>query len=38
MDTSIAGEEFTAYIGLDWANAKHDVCVQALAASPTPQR
>jgi transposase len=29
MDTSIAADEFTAYIGLDWANAKHDVCVQA---------
>lgn len=28
MDTSIATQEFTAYIGLDWANAKHDVCIQ----------
>jgi transposase len=22
-------DRFTAYIGLDWANAKHDVCIQA---------
>jgi hypothetical protein len=29
MDTSIPAEGFTACIGLDWANAKHDVCVQA---------
>jgi len=21
--------EFTAFVGLDWANAKHDICVQA---------
>lgn len=26
---TLPGGEFTAYIGLDWANAKHDVCVQA---------
>ena len=22
-------DQFTAYIGLDWANSKHDVCIQA---------
>ena len=21
--------EFTAFVGLDWADAKHDICVQA---------
>src|SRR5713101_2152876 len=26
---SLAGGIFTAFIGLDWANAKHDICVQA---------
>ena len=23
--------EFTAFVGLDWADAKHDICVQAAA-------
>ena len=23
--------QFTAFIGIDWADAKHDVCVQAAA-------
>ena len=21
--------EFTAFVGLDWADAKHDICIQA---------
>ena len=25
----LAQEEFAAFIGLDWADAKHDVCLQA---------
>jgi hypothetical protein len=27
--TSLATDEFTAFIGLDWADAKHDICLQA---------
>ena len=27
--TSLATGEFAAYMGLDWANAKHDICLQA---------
>jgi transposase len=26
-------EEFAAFIGIDWADAKHDVCLQALGAA-----
>ncbi len=25
---SLANSEFTAFIGLDWADAKHDICIQ----------
>ena len=25
----VAGKPFTAYVGIDWATAKHDICVQA---------
>jgi hypothetical protein len=25
----LAPEEFAAFVGLDWADAKHDVCLQA---------
>ena len=25
----MAQEEFAAFVGLDWADAKHDVCIQA---------
>lgn len=28
MDAIFDGA-FTAYVGLDWADAKHDICVQA---------
>jgi len=24
----LSGKPFTAYVGIDWADAKHDVCVQ----------
>lgn len=27
--TGLATEEFTAFIGLDWADAKHAICLQA---------
>lgn len=27
--TGLATDEFTAFIGLDWADAKHDICLQA---------
>jgi hypothetical protein len=23
-------EEFAAFVGIDWADAKHDVCLQAV--------
>src|SRR5215475_12178023 len=26
--TSLATHEFAAFIGLDWADAKHDICLQ----------
>ena len=26
--TGSATEEFSAFIGLDWADAKHDICLQ----------
>ncbi len=25
----LAGNSFTAYVGIDWADSKHDICVQA---------
>ncbi len=25
----LAGGPYTAYVGIDWADAKHDICVQA---------
>ncbi len=25
----LSNTEFTAFVGLDWADAKHDICVQA---------
>ena len=25
----LSNAEFTAFVGLDWADAKHDICVQA---------
>ena len=28
----VAQEEFAALVGLDWADAKHDVCLQAAGA------
>ena len=30
----LAEEEFAAFIGIDWADAKHDVCVQAVGSDP----
>ena len=30
-------EHFAAYLGIDWADAKHDICLQA-ADSPKPER
>jgi hypothetical protein len=30
--TGLATEEFTAYMGLDWADAKHDICLQAASS------
>ena len=30
--TSLATGEFAAYMGLDWANAKHDICLQAASS------
>ena len=27
--TQLADTVFTAYVGIDWADAKHDICVQA---------
>jgi hypothetical protein len=27
--TGLATDEFTAFMGLDWADAKHDICLQA---------
>jgi len=27
--TDLATDEFAAFIGLDWADAKHDICLQA---------
>ena len=26
----LSNADFTAFVGLDWADAKHDICVQAL--------
>ena len=26
-------EEFAAFVGLDWADAKHDVCIQATGSA-----
>ncbi len=26
--TDLATDEFAAFIGLDWADAKHDICLQ----------
>ena len=26
----LAPEEFAAFVGLDWADAKHDVCLQRI--------
>jgi hypothetical protein len=28
-----AGNEFAAFIGIDWADAKHDICLQAANAA-----
>ncbi len=25
----LSNTEFTAFVGLDWADTKHDICVQA---------
>jgi len=30
--TGLATDEFTAFIGLDWADAKHDICLQAVGS------
>src|SRR5215510_6378121 len=30
--TSLATGEFAAYMGLDWAHAKHDICLQAASS------
>ena len=27
-------EEFAAFVGIDWADAKHDVCLQAVGSAP----
>ena len=26
---TLASFEFTAYIGIDWADTKHDICIQS---------
>jgi hypothetical protein len=28
-----AGNEFAAFIGIDWADAKHDICLRAANAA-----
>ena len=25
----VSQEDFAAFVGLDWADAKHDICIQA---------
>jgi transposase len=30
----VSTEEFAAFIGLDWADAKHDICLQAIGSAP----
>lgn len=27
------GNSFTAYVGIDWGNSKHDICVQAAGST-----
>ena len=27
--TAPLSQHFTAYVGIDWANTKHDICLQA---------
>jgi hypothetical protein len=26
---SLSDQQFTAYVGIDWADTKHDICLQA---------
>jgi hypothetical protein len=30
--TRLPTEEFAAFVGIDWADAKHDVCIQAASS------
>jgi hypothetical protein len=27
--TPLSNQQFTAYVGIDWADTKHDICLQA---------
>ena len=31
--THVSPEAFVAFVGIDWADAKHDVCLQAAGAT-----
>ena len=31
--TQVSHEAFAAFVGIDWADAKHDVCLQAAGSA-----
>ena len=33
MKQALNEEQFAAFIGIDWADTKHDVCLQALGSN-----
>jgi hypothetical protein len=36
MKPQPTGNDFAAFIGIDWADAKHDICLQASGRAPYP--